>query len=146
MWLFGTQLIVACQAPPSSTISQNLLKFMSTELWCYLIISSSVLPSPFAFNLSQHQGLFQWVVSLYQAAKVIRASASESALPVNIQGWINWSDLPAVQGTLKSLLQHHNSKASILWRSALFMVQLSHPYMTTGKTTTLTIQTIVGKY
>ena len=54
-------------------------------------------------------------------------------------------DLPAVQGTLKSLLQHHSSKASILWRSAFFMVQLSHPYMTTGKTIVLTRWTFVGQ-
>ena len=58
---------------------------------------------------------------------------------------IDWLDLLAVQGTLKSLLQHHSSKASILWRSALFIVQLSHPYMTIGKTIALTIQTFVGK-
>ena len=58
---------------------------------------------------------------------------------------IYWFDLPAVQGTLKSLLQHHSSKASILWCPAFFMVQLSHPYMTTGKTTALTRQTFVGK-
>ena len=68
---------------------------------------------------------------------------------MNIQGLISfrmdWFDLLAVQGTLKSLLQHHNSKASILWCSAFFMVQLSHPYMTTGKTMALTIQTFVSK-
>ena len=58
---------------------------------------------------------------------------------------IDWFDLLAVQGTVKSLLQHHNSKASILWRSAFFMVQFSHPYMTTGKTIALTIRTVVGK-
>ena len=58
---------------------------------------------------------------------------------------MDWLDLLAIQGTLKSLLQHHNSKALILWCSAFFMVQLSHLYMTTGKTTTLTIQTFVGK-
>ena len=58
---------------------------------------------------------------------------------------MNWLDLLAVQGTLKSLLQHHSSKASVLWRSALFMVQLSHPYMATGKTIALTIWTCVGK-
>ena len=56
-----------------------------------------------------------------------------------------WLDLPAVQGTLKSLIQHHSSKASILWCSAFFTVQLSHPYMTTGKTTALTRRTLVGK-
>ena len=58
---------------------------------------------------------------------------------------MDWLDLLAVQGTLKSLLQHHSSKASILWRSALFIVQLSHPYMTTGKTIALTRWTFVGK-
>ena len=58
---------------------------------------------------------------------------------------IDWFDLLAVQGTLKSLLQHHSSKASILWHSAFFMVQLSHPYMTTGKTIALTRRTFVGK-
>ena len=58
---------------------------------------------------------------------------------------MDWLDLLAVQGTLKSLLQHHSSKASILWRSAFFTVQLSHPYMTTGKTIDLTRWTLVGK-
>ena len=58
---------------------------------------------------------------------------------------MDWLDLLAVQGTLKSLLQHHSSKTSILWHSAFFIVQLSHPYMTTGKTIVLTIQTFVSK-
>ena len=58
---------------------------------------------------------------------------------------MDWLDLLAVQGTLKSLLQHHSSKASILWRSAFFILQLSHPYMTTGKTIALTRRTLVGK-
>ena len=62
-----------------------------------------------------------------------------------ISSTIGWLDLLAVQGTLKSLLQHHSSKASILWRSALFMVQPSHLYMTTGKTVALTIRTFLGK-
>ena len=58
---------------------------------------------------------------------------------------MDWFDLLEAQGTLKSLVQHHNSEASVLWHSAFFMVQLSHPYMTTGKTIALTIQTFVGK-
>ena len=62
-----------------------------------------------------------------------------------ISYWIDWFDHLAVQGTLKSLLQHHSSKPSILWCSAFFMVQLSHPYMTTGKNITLTRQIFVGK-
>ena len=78
------------------------------------------------------------------------ASASGSAISMNIQGsfplgMIVFFFLPAVQGTLKSLLQHHNSKASILQCSAFFIIQLSHPYLTTGKTTALTIQTFVSK-
>ena len=65
--------------------------------------------------------------------------------PGLISFWIDWLDLLAVQGTLKSLLQHHSSKASILWCSAFFTAQLSHPYMTTGKTIALTRRTFVGK-
>ena len=79
--------------------------------------------------------------------QIIRVSAS--VLPHEYSGLISfrmdWFDLLAVQGTLKSLFQHHSSKASILWCSAFFIVQLSHPYMTTGKTTALTRQTFVGK-
>ena len=78
----------------------------------------------------------------------IEVSASASGLPVNIQGLISfrmdWLDLLAVQGTLKSLLQHHSSKASVLWYSA-FIVQLSHPYTTTGKTIALTRRTFLAK-
>ena len=79
----------------------------------------------------------------------IRASASASSPSSEHSGLvffrIDWLHLLAVQGTLKSLLQHHSSKASILWRSAFFTVQLSHPYMTTGKTIALTRWTLVGK-
>ena len=97
--------------------------------------------SPFDFNLSQLQGLFQWVGSLHQVAKVVelqlqhQSSKEYSGL---ISFKIDWFDLLAVQGTLKSLLQHHNLKASVLWRSTFFMVQLSHPYLTTRKTIALT--------
>ena len=74
-------------------------------------------------------------------------SASASVLPMNIQDWfpLEWLDLLAVQRTLKNLPQHHSSKASILWRSAFFIVQLSHPYRTTGETIALTRRTFVGK-
>ena len=95
-----------------------------------------------AFSLSQHQGLFQWVGSSHQMAKVLKLQLLHQFFPMNIQGWISfnidWFDLPAVQWTLKSLLQLHSLKASILWCSAFFMVQLSHPYMTTRKTIALT--------
>ena len=73
----------------------------------------------------------------------IGVSASTSVLPMNI--WMDWLYLLAVQGALKSLLQHRSSKASILWLSVFFTVQLSHPYMTTGKTIALTRRTSVGK-
>ena len=106
-------------------------------------------PSPPALNLSQHQGLFKWVSSSHQMAKILGVF-SLSISPSNeysglISFRMDWLDLLAVQGTLKSLLQHHSSKASILQCSAFFTVQLSHPYMTTGKTISLTRQTFVGK-
>ena len=106
-------------------------------------------PSPPTFNLSQHQGLFQWVSSLHQVAKYWSFSFSISPSnehPGLISFRMDWLDLLAVQGTLKSLLQHHSSKSSIIQCSVFFIVQLSHPYMTTGKTTALTRQTFVGKY
>ena len=114
------------------------------------IQSSHPLPSlsPPALNLSQYQGLFKWVSSSHQVAKVLDFSFSIN--PSNdysglISFRMDWLDLLAVQGTLKSLLQHHSSKALILRRSTFFRVQLSHPYMTTGKTIALTRRTFVGK-
>ena len=105
-------------------------------------------PSPPALNLSQHQGLFQWVSSSHQVAKVLDFSFNIS--PSNehsglISFRMDWLDFIVVQGTLNSLLQHHSSKASILWCSAFFISQLSHPYMTTGKTIAWTRWTFVGK-
>ena len=101
--------------------------------------------SPFALNLSQHQGLFQGVSCLYQVSKVLSFNISPSNEYSGLISFrIDWFDL-AVHGTLKSPLQHYSSKASILQHSAFFMVQLSHPYMTTGKTIGLTIQTFVSK-
>ena len=103
-------------------------------------------PSPPAFNLAQHQGLFQWIRSLNQVAKVFGFSISPSKQYSGLISFrIDWFDLRAVQGTLKSLLQHYSSKASILWLSAFFIVQLSHPSMTTGKPIALTRGTFVGK-
>ena len=105
-------------------------------------------PSPPAFNLSQHQGVFHWVNSSYQLPKYWRFSFSIS--PKNehsglISFRMDWFDLHAAQKTLKSLLQHHSSKAPILQSAACFIVQLSPPYMTTGKTIALTRQTFVNK-
>ena len=106
-------------------------------------------PSPPAPNPSQHRGLFQWVNSSHEGWPKY-CSFSFSISPSNehpglISFRMDWLDLLAGQGTLKGLLQHHNSKASILWGSAFFTVQLSHPYMTTGKTIALTRWTFVGK-
>ena len=106
-------------------------------------------PSSPAFDLSQHQDLFQGVGSSHQVAKVLSFSFSIS--PSNehsglICFMVDWLDLLAVQGILNSLLQHYSSKASILRCSAFFIVQLSHPYMTTGKTTALTRWTFVSTY
>ena len=105
-------------------------------------------PSPPALNLSQHQSLFKWVSLSHQVAKVLEFQLQHQSFQ-----WIfrtdslrmDWLDLLAVQGTLKSLLQHHGSKVSLLWCSAFFTVQHSHPYMTTGKTIALIRQTFVGK-
>ena len=104
-------------------------------------------PSPPVFNLSQ-QGLFQWVSSSHQVAKILEFQLQHQSLqwtPGLISFRMDWLDVLAVQGTLKSFLQHHSSKASILQCSAFFIVQLSHPYMTTGKTIALTRWTFVGK-
>ena len=115
--------------------------------WCHPTISSSVVPSS-AFRLSQHGCLSNESVLHIRWPKYWSFSFSIS--PSNeysglISFRIDWLDFLAVQRTLKSLLQHHSSKASTLWRSAFFMVQLSHPYMTTGKTIALTRQTFVSK-
>ena len=137
---------------PSLLVHHQLLESTQTHVpWVGDSIQLShplLSPSPPSFNLSQHQGLFQWVKFSWQVAKV-EVSASASVVPMNIQDWISfrmdWLDLLAVQGPLKSLLQQHSSKASILRRLAFFTVQLSHPYMTTGETIALTRWTFVGR-
>ena len=116
--------------------------------WCYPIISSSATLFSFAFNLFQHQGLFQWVGSSHQVAKVMEFQLQHQSFQWNsglISFRIDWFDLLAVQGTLKSLLKHHNSKPSIFWHSSFFIIQLSHPYTTTKKTTALTTPTYAEK-
>ena len=132
---------------PSATPGVHSNSCPSSQ-WCHPDISSSVvlfsswpqsLPASESFPMSQ---LFTW------GGQSIGVSASTSVLPMNTQlisFRMDWLDLLAVQGTLKSLLQHHSSKASILRRSAFFTVQLSHPYMITGKTIALTRRTFVGK-
>ena len=100
-------------------------------------------PSPLALNLSQHWGLFQWVSSLHQVSKGLKFQLQHQSFQWNpglISFRMDWLDLLAVQGTLKSLLQHHSSKASIILCSAFFIDQLSYPHMTTWKTIALTRQ------
>ena len=108
-------------------------------------LSSPSSPAP---NPSQHQNLFQWVNSSHEVAKVLEfqsfSISPSKEHPGLISFRMDWLDLLAVQGTLKSLLQHYSSKASILWCSAFFRVQLIHPYMT-GKTIALTRWIFVGK-
>ena len=109
-------------------------------LCCPLLLLPSIFPSirVFANESVLHM---QW--PKYWSFRFSISPSNEYSRLISFR--MDWFYLLAVQGTLKSLLQHHSSKASILWRSALFMVQLSHPYMTTGKTIALTIRTFVGK-
>ena len=135
---------------PGLPVSHELLESTQTHVhWVGDAIQPSLsFPSPSAFNLSQHQGLFKWVSSLHQVAKVWSFSfniSPSSEHPELVSFRMDWLDLLAVQGTLKSLLQHYSSKASILRHSVFFIAQLSHPYMTTKKTIALTTQTFVDK-
>ena len=116
--------------------------------WCHPTISSSVIPYPSCLQSFRASMSFQMSQFFTSAGQRIGVSASASVPPMNIQdwfplGWTGW--ISAVQGTVKSLLQHHSSKTSILRCSAFFIGQLSHPYMTTGKTIALTRWTFVGK-
>ena len=145
---FATPRTAACQASLSFTISWSLLKLMSTES----VMPSNILPSviPFsscpqsfpASDLSSELALrIRW--PNYWNFSFRSSPSNEYSGLISFRN--DWFDLPAVQGTFKSLSQHHNSKASILRCSALFMVQLSHPYMITRKTIALIIQNFVTK-
>ena len=112
--------------------------------WYHSTISSSVAPFSSCPQFLPASGSFPMSRLFISGGQSIRASASASVLPMNIQGWFSLG-LKAIQGTLKSLLQHQSSQASILQYSTFFMVELSHSYMTTGKTIDLTIQTFVDK-
>ena len=137
---------------PGSSVLHHLPESVETHV--HWVIDSTQpshplsLPSPPAFSLSQNQGLFQRVGSSHQVAKVLELqfniipSYEYSGL---ISFRMDWFDLLAVQGTLKSLLQRHSSKASILQHSTFFMVHLSYPYMTTRRAIVLTRQTSASK-
>ena len=138
-----------CQASLSLTISQSLLKLMSVEsvmppkllfLCPPLLLLPSIFPSTRVFS-SESVLCIRWP-KYWSFSLNISPSNEDWGL---ILFRIDWFDLLAVQGTLKSLLQHHSSKALILWCEAFFMVHLSHPHMSTRKTIALTIQTFVSK-
>ena len=148
VWLFATPWIEARQASLSITISWSSLRLTSMSKWCHPAISSSVVPfsscpqSLPASVFSNESTLYMWWPKYWSFSFSIIPSNEHPGL---IFFRMDWLDLLAAQGTLKSLLQHHSSKASILRHSAFFTVQLSHPYITTGKTIALTRRTFVGK-
>ena len=144
-----TPWTAACQASLSITNSQSLLKFMSIALVMpsnHLILCHSLLLLPSIFPSIQvfsNESVFRIRWPRYWSFSFSLSLSSEYLGLISFR--MDWLDLLAVQGTLKSLLQHHSSKASILWCSAFFIVQLSHPYMTTGKTIVLIRWTFVSK-
>ena len=146
--LFVTSWIVSCHASLSFTISWSLLKLMSIEsvmtsnhlIVCHpLLLLPSIFPSirVFSYELALH---IRW--PKYWSFSFSISPSSEYSELTSFKA--DWFDLLTVQGTFKSLFQHHSSKTPILWCSALFIVQLSHPYMTT-KTTALTVQISIVK-
>ena len=147
--LFGTLWTAARQASLSITNSQSLLKLMSITLvmssnhviLCHsLLLPLSIFPSIRVFS-NESVLPIRW--PKYWSFSFSISPSNEYSELISFR--MDWLDLLAVQGTLKSLLQHHSSKASILWCSALCIVQLSHPYMATGKTIVLTRWTFVGQ-
>ena len=139
-------------AHQASLFITQLPEFTQTHVhWVGDVIQPShplSFPSPSTFNLSQHQGLLNESLLRIRWPKYWSFSFSISP-SIEYSGLISlkidWCGLLAVQGTLRSCLQHHSQKASILWHSAFFTVQLSQPYMATGKTITLTTQTFVSR-
>ena len=149
VWLFATPWIAAHRASLSISNSRSLLKLISIKsvmtsnhliLCCPLLLPPSIFPQIRVF--SNESVLCSRWPKYWSFSFSISPSNEHSGL---ISFRMDWLDLLAVQGTLKSLSQHHSSKASILQRSAFFTVQLSHPYMTTGKTIALIRWTFVGK-
>ena len=146
LWSHGRQLARLLCASPSPGVCSN-----SSPLtrWCHPTISSSIVPffsCPQSFpriRVFSDESVLRIMWPKYWSFSFNISPSNEH--PGLISSRMDWLDLLAVQGTLKSLLQHHSSKASILQRLAFFIVQLSHPYVTTGKTIALTRRTFVGK-
>ena len=144
-----TPSTAARQASFSFTISRSLHKLMSIKLvmpsnhliLCHpLLLQPSIFPSIRAFS-NESVLRIRWPKYWSFSFNISPSNEHSGLIPFRM----DWLDLPAVQGTLKSLLQHHSSKVSIVWRSAFLLVQLSHPYLTTGKTIALTRWIFVGK-
>ena len=148
VWLFATPWTAACQASLSISNTQSLFKLMSIEsvmpsnhlILCRPLCLSSVFPNIGVFS---NESVLRLRWPKYWSFSFNISLSNEYLGLISFR--MDWFDLLEVQGTLKNLLQHHSSKASILRCSAFFIVQLSHPYMATGKTIALTRQTFVGK-
>ena len=149
VWLFATPWIAACQASLSITNSWSSLKLMSIKSVMpssHLILCHPLLllpPIPHSNRVFSNESTLCMRWPKYWCFSFSISPSNEH--PGLISFWMDWLDLLAVQGTLKSLLQSHSSKASILWHSAFFTVQFSHPYMTTGKTIALTRWNFLSK-
>ena len=146
LWPHGLQHArPPCPSPTPGVYSKSC----PLSRWCHPVISSSVVPFSSCSQSLSASGSFPMSQLFSWGGQSIGVSASASVLPMNHPGLVSFRmdclDLLAVQGTLKSLLLYHSSKASILQRSAFFTIQLSHSYMTTGKTIALTRRTFVGK-
>ena len=149
VWLFATPWIEARQASLSVTNSRSSLRLTSIEsvmpsshlILCRPLLLLSPIPPSIRVFSNESTLHMRWPKNWSFSFSIIPSKE----IPGLISFRMDWLDLFAVQGTFKSLLQHHSSKASILQRSAFFTVQLSHPYMTTGKTIALTRRTFVGK-
>ena len=135
LWPHGLQHTrPPCPSPTPRVYSNSC----PSSSWCHPTILSSVVPFSSCLQSFPASGSFPVSLFFTSGGQIIGVSASASVLPMNISFRMDWLDLLAVQGTLKSVFQHHSSKASILQCLAFFIVQLSHPYMTTEKSTALT--------
>ena len=135
LWLHGLQQARLPYSSISLSLSWSFLKRCPLSWCCHQTSHALLHPSSSALSFSQHQGLFQRVSSSQQVAKVLELQLQHQSFQWIlglISFRVDWFDLLAVQGTLKSLFQHHSSKASVLHCSAFFMVQLSHSNMTAG--------------
>ena len=149
VWLFATPWIAVCQVSLSITNSWSLFKLISLELVIpssHLILCCPLLllpPIPQSIRVFSNESTLHMRGPKYWSFSFNISPSNEH--PGLISFRMDWLDLLVVQGTLKSLLQHYSSKASIFWHTAFFIVQLSHPYMTTGKTIALTDEPLLAK-